>query len=90
MLIPPPTGDDDTWRLFSELISSDIELISEITNGNKKIAYLNNQQVRYFKELVTALNDSICYYNIDKVFVIYEVTIIVGKFLIEHFRSNYT
>ena len=78
VLIPPPAPDDkdETWKIFSELVSSDIELINEITNGNRKIAYLNNQQVRYFKELVTALNDSICYYNIDKIFMIYEVTIL--------------
>jgi len=75
VLVPPPdpTDEDKIWQAYSELTKSDIALINEITSGNKKMAYLNNQQVRYFKELVVALNDGICKYNIDKVFTIYEV-----------------
>ena len=74
ILIPPPSEEDDdkTWELFSELMSSDIELISVITEGNRNVAYLNNQQVRYFKELISALDESICVHNIDKIFKIFE------------------
>jgi len=79
VLIPPPGEKDElkTWELFSELLASDIELINVITQGNKNVAFLNNQQVRYFIELVTALNESICEYNIDKIFKIFEVFLAV-------------
>eukprot|EP01022_Parablepharisma_sp_SALTPOND_P026755 TRINITY_DN647_c0_g1_i1.p1 TRINITY_DN647_c0_g1~~TRINITY_DN647_c0_g1_i1.p1 ORF type:complete len:1484 (-),score=183.65 TRINITY_DN647_c0_g1_i1:5466-9917(-) len=75
VLIPPPGVEDkeQTWEAYANLTASDIELIDGITVGNGKIAYLNNQQVRYFKELVVALNEGICHYNIDKIFMIYEV-----------------
>ncbi len=75
VLVPAPSEEDrdETWATFAELIASDVELISEITDGNHRIAYLNNQQVRCFKELVMSLNSSICQYNIDKVFRIFEV-----------------
>ena len=74
VLIPPPSESKstDAWKLFAELLASDIELINVISS-NKKVAFLNNQQVRYFKELVTALNESICVFNIDKIFKIFEV-----------------
>lgn len=74
-LVPPPSEDDkdDIWKVYTELTASDIELINQITIGNKSIAYLNSQQVRYFKELMGALNNSICKYNMDKIFKIYEV-----------------
>ena len=75
VLIPPPNIEDkdEIWELFSILMASDIELIHEITNENKKLAYLNSQQVRFFKQLMTALNESICTYNIDSIFKIFEV-----------------
>ncbi|MDR3549706.1 MAG: hypothetical protein P4M11_15780 [Candidatus Pacebacteria bacterium] len=74
ILIPPPDEEDGdkTWELFADLLSSDVELISVITEGNKNVAYLNNQQVRYFKQLMTQLDESICVYNIDKIFKIFE------------------
>ncbi len=84
VLIPPPSeGDtDETWRLFAELLASDVELLNEIIEGNPKIASLDNQQVRYFKELMTNLNDSICSHNIDKIFQVFEVPICT------HFRVS--
>ena len=74
-LIPPPAEEDkdEMWKVFAELTASDIELINQITIGNKSIAYLNSQQVRYFKELMGALNNSVCRYNMDKIFKIFEV-----------------
>jgi len=73
-LIPPPKEkDNDTkWKLFTELTASDIQLINEICKGNNQIAYLNNQQVGYFKELVALLNISICPLNIGKIFEVFE------------------
>jgi len=73
-LIPPPKEDDSdaTWELFTELSSSDIQLINEICKGNNKIAYLNNKQVGHFKELVALLNKSICTLNIGKIFEVFE------------------
>ena len=75
VLIPPPEegSSKKTWKLFAELMESDIELIDTITYENKDVAELNNQQVRYFKGLVTSLNNSICQYNIHKVFHVFAV-----------------
>ncbi|MDR3547177.1 MAG: hypothetical protein P4M11_02670 [Candidatus Pacebacteria bacterium] len=50
-----------------------MQLINEICRGNNQIAYLNNQQVGYFKELVALLNQSICAINIGKIFEVFEV-----------------
>ena len=92
VLVPPPTEEDkkETWGTFSELIASDVELISEITEGNHKIAFLNNQQLRCFKELVISLNSSISPYNIDKVFKIFEVPFFLrDRNAVEHIRANH-
>lgn len=76
VLIPPPEDRNNKkqWRPFAELTASDIELISAITDENKDLGALNNQQVRYFKGLVTELNNSICPYNIHKIFRVFAVT----------------
>ena len=78
VLIPPPEegSSKKTWKLFAELMASDIQLIDVITDENKDVAFLNNQQVRYFKGLVKALNNSICPYNIDKIFRVFEVSLL--------------
>ena len=77
------------WELFAELMSSDVELFSAITEGSKNVAYLNNQQVRYFKQLVTNLDSSICVYNIDKIFRIFEVREHILYMRIEHIGSDH-
>jgi len=87
VLIPPPE-DKKMWKNFAELMASDIELINAITDENKDLGSLNNQQVRYFKGLVTALNNSICSYNIHKIFHVFAV--VLNILLIEHFKSNDT
>lgn len=73
-LIPPPKDiyNDERWRLFTKISKTDIELINEICKGNNQIAYMNNQQVVYFKELVQHLNKCICKHNIDKIFQVFE------------------
>jgi len=79
IIIPlPSTGDkDDKQKEYADITRSDMELINEITSENINIAYLNNQEVRYFKDLVNALNKTVCQYNIDKVFMIYKVRLIL-------------
>lgn len=90
LIHPPAESDkDEMWKVFAELAASDIELLSQITIGNKSVAYLNSQQVRYFKDLMEALNSSICRYNMDKIFKIFEVNEII-YYLIECTRPNYT
>ena len=73
-LIPPPQEQDNDkkWELFTEISTSDFQLLNEICKGNSHIAYLNNQQVGYFKELVAILNQSICRFNIGRIFEVFE------------------
>jgi len=47
-------------------------LINEICRGNSQLAYLNNQQVKFFRELASLLNQSICEFNIGKIFEVFE------------------
>lgn len=88
-LIPAP-GDkekDETRKLFSEIIAPDVELFYQITLDNKDIASLNNHQIRYFKELMSALNKSITKYNIHKIFKVFHVNY-KQSYLIEYFGAN--
>ena len=75
VLIPAPGGKekDETIKLFSELIASDVELLYQLTLDNKDISCLNNHQIRYFKDLMDSLNKSITKYNIHKILRIFQV-----------------